>query len=274
MSKPSAAAPRVSGPWLRGFRWYVKKYLRKSFHTVCLAEPVPATTPTDAPLVVYLNHASWWDPLVAMHLSTVQTPGRTLFAPFDAKALDRYPVFQKLGFFGVDQETRRGAAQFLQTARAVLEQPNASIWMTPEGRFVDPRDQGADFRPGLAHLVENLARNGSNAYIQPLAIEYTFWEERLPEVLCLLGTPIRAADHAGLDKGAWDELLHDRLRVAQQDLAARSIAREVGAFRVLLGGKEGVGGFYESIRWLKAKLTGVPYRAAHSEKLTGPSVRN
>lgn len=272
MPKPSPAAPRVSRPILGWFRWYVRRYLRKAFHTVCLAEPGPPSLPHDAPLIVYLNHAAWWDPLTSILLSELVTPGRTLYAPFDAEALARYPIFGKLGFFGVDQTSRRGAAQFLQTARAILDEPGGSLWMTPEGRFVDPRHAGADFEPGLAHVAASLAREGREAYALPLAMEYAFWEEKQPEALCQFGEPIRLGDHKGLDKPAWNELLQQRLRDSQAELARKSIERNTAAFRVLVGGAEGVGGFYESMRWLKAKATGQRYRKAHSDKLSGDAL--
>ncbi|TWU00364.1 Acyltransferase [Botrimarina colliarenosi] len=262
----SDAPPRVSAFWLRWFRWYLRRYLRKSFHAVAVGGPEPAI-PRDAPLVVYLNHASWWDPLVAMHLAERITPARTLYAPFDAAALARYPIFEKLGFFGVEQQTRRGAAQFLRTARSVFATPDTSIWMTPEGRFVDPREEAPAFQPGLAHLVADLAERAPDAVVLPLAIEYVFWEERLPEALVWFGEPVRLREsRGGLDKAGWDDLLRARLRAAQGELAARSIARDASAFRVVLGGTAGVGGAYEPARWLHAKLTGQAYRAAHSEK--------
>lgn len=265
LKKTDNASPRVS-PWLVGwFRWYVRRYLRKSFHVVGVGGP-PPVVPADAPLVVYVNHASWWDPLVAMLLCERLTPGRTLYAPFDAKALAQYPIFERLGFFGVDQASRRGAAQFLKAARGVLADPACSLWMTPEGRFVDPRDRTAAFRPGLAHLAEDLAGSAPEARFLPIALEYVFWEERLPEALVWCGEPVRVGDHPALDKPAWDGLLTDRLRSAQAVLAERSIARDAAAFRVLVGGSAGVGGFYEPARWLYSKVRGKPYRAAHSDK--------
>lgn len=268
-STESDDGPKVSPRLLWGFQWYARRYLRKSFHTVSIAEPLPEPPPLEAPLIVYLNHAAWWDPLVAVHLAQVLTPERTLYAPFDSEALKRYPVFEKLGFFGVEQGSRRGAAQFLKTGRRVLQKSGASLWMTPEGRFVDPREREAAFEPGLAHLAHRLAADARGAVLWPLAIEYPFWEERLPEALCSCGEPIAADEHKSLDKSAWDALLVDRLRQAQQTLAAKSIARETDGWRVLLGGAEGVGGLYERVRWMHAKLTGQPYRAAHGEKLTG-----
>ncbi|MEQ8847941.1 lysophospholipid acyltransferase family protein [Botrimarina sp.] len=276
MPRPPHAAPkpRVSRRVLACFRWYTRRYLRRAFHSVAIARPGPEP-PRDGPLVVYLNHASWWDPLVAMRLAEVVAPDRTLYAPFDAEALQRYPVFEKLGFFPVQQGTRRGAAQFLSVAREVLEEPRASLWVTPEGGFVDPRDRAARLEPGLAHLADRLAAEGRDAWLWPLAIEYPFWEERLPEALCQFGEPIAVSSFEGLGKAGWNTLLADRLRDTQRALEARSLRRNPSEWRVVLGGAEGVGGVYESVRWLKAKLTGRSYRAAHGEKLSrGPTTTN
>ena len=265
MNQP--AAPKVSRRILGWFRWYIRRFpLRKSFHTVCVAGNPPSVSGAER-LVVFLNHSSWWDPLTAMFLAERLLPERTLYAPFDEEALRRYPIFEKLGFFGVDQTSRRGAVQFLQTARAVLDQPGASLWMTPEGRFVDVRDVAVGFEPGLAHLAERLVGDERGAVFLPLAIEYAFWEERLPEALCRFGEPIRLSEHAGADKPAWDRILRERLRETQHELAELSIQRNGEAFRVLLGGEAGVGGAYEPFRWLNAKLRGWRYRAAHGDKL-------
>lgn len=265
VAKRTESPPKVSPRVLRAFRWYTRRNLRSAFHTVSLSETTPAA-PTSDPLIVYLNHASWWDPLVAMQLARLVAPERTLYAPFDAEALARYPIFERLGFFPVDQGSQTGAAQFLRTARAVLEEPDASLWLTPEGRFVDQRDHTAVFEPGLAHLIESLSSAGRRATLWPLAIEYAFWEERLPEALCSFGEPISLSDYPGLDKPAWRELLQERLRSAQRELAEKSHRRDPAEWRMLIGGSEGVGGPYEAIRWLKAKLTGQTYRAAHSDR--------
>ncbi|TWT43146.1 lysophospholipid acyltransferase family protein [Botrimarina hoheduenensis] len=275
-TKSIDATPRVS-PWLLGwFRWYLRGYLPRGLHSLCVATDSPLEVADETPLIVFLNHASWWDPVVSIHLSAVESPGRTIYAPFDEAALERYPIFERLGFFGVDQTSRRGAAQFLRTTRAVLGVHGASVWMTPEGRFVDPRDDTAPFEPGLAHLAHHLATSHDQALrqtvLRPLAIEYPLWEERLPECLCRWGKEIRVADHAGLSKAEWNTLLEEQLRSTQRRLAEISLARDPAAFRVLLGGSEGVGGLYERFRRTLAWLRGQPYRAAHGEKLRKPQV--
>jgi 1-acyl-sn-glycerol-3-phosphate acyltransferase len=261
----AAADFRRPSPAILGwFQWYINWYLRKNFHAIAMHGEPPVAASADEPLVVFANHSSWWDPLTAMWLCRRFFPGRTLYAPIDAEALASYPIFEKLGFYGVDQSHRRGAAAFLETSHAILATPGASIWITPEGRFCDDRDTSAEFRPGLAHLVEQMDRG----IVLPLAMEYTFWEERAAEVLVKFGEPIDRAAASVQTKADWNHQLHQALRRTQAELADASLHRRTDEFTVVLGGRAGVGGIYEWIRKGAARLRGREYRAAHSNKLT------
>ncbi|MEN1680028.1 MAG: lysophospholipid acyltransferase family protein [Planctomycetota bacterium] len=267
---PSTAPPAVANysPWLAGwFQWYLRRMLRKQFHSVAVCrDPRPSVGEGDR-LVVYLNHAAWWDPLVGLAVAERFFPGRIVIAPFEAEAMRQYPLFDRLGFFGVDKTSRRGAVDFLRTAMAALEQPATSLWLTPEGRFADPRD-APGFEPGLAHLAAKLAAAGEPAAIVPLAVEYPFWEESRPELLVRFGDAIRLpGEDQPSDKDAWRELLEARLRDAQSQLARVSIGRQTEELEVILGGDAGVGGAYEAFRKAAYRLTGRDYRATHGEKL-------
>lgn len=56
--------------WLiRGFRRYCTRYVRKHFHAVRLSRSGAALPNTDEPILVVLNHSSWWDPLIGIVLS-------------------------------------------------------------------------------------------------------------------------------------------------------------------------------------------------------------
>src|SRR5271168_2379987 len=91
---PSDASPPVlerRSPWLvRLFTRHVELfYLARNFHAVrlsrsCRPGPVP-----DGPLIIVLNHPSWWDPLVGLLLAEL-FPDRAHYAPMDANALGRY----------------------------------------------------------------------------------------------------------------------------------------------------------------------------------------
>ena len=131
-------APARSDVLCRWFRWWVRGYLRKHFHAVRLARGTCPDVPADWPLIVVLNHPSWWDPLIGTMLA-VHFPEHAHYAPMEANALRGYSLFDKLGFYGVDPGTQRGAVAFLRTTTAILSRPRSAVWITAEGRFTDPR---------------------------------------------------------------------------------------------------------------------------------------
>ena len=244
----SRQLPPVSRTFGWCFHQYLPRYVGKSFHTVSLLKRDGSACPKVAggPLIVALNHPSWWDPLMGLLINRHCFPDRQFRAPIDAAMLQRYGIFRSLGFFGVEQQSVAGAREFLSVGAAVAASGADVLWVPPEGRFADVRDD-AEFEPGLGHLLSKL----DHGTLLVLAAEYPFWEERLPEALAAFGVPIVIGDHVGLDKNGWTDIVRRQLRETQSELAAASIARDVGAFEPLLSGGAGVGGFYDLARRFK-----------------------
>ncbi len=258
-----AQAPDISPALLGWFRRYAERYLARHFHAIRLARAGfdPAELPAGRPLVVYLNHPAWWDPLLGLALAFERFGKRRHYAPIDATALVRYRLLGRLGFFPVELGTRRGATGFLATARAILDDPDAAIWMTPGGRFADPRERPVELQSGLGHLAAKVPA----AIFLPLAVEYPFWEERTPEALVRFGEPLDASE-ARLGPGDWTALLAERLTATQDALAVDAIARDPARFETLARGKTGVGGAYDAWRRLTARLRGERFDPRHGRK--------
>ncbi|GAB4133832.1 MAG: lysophospholipid acyltransferase family protein [Thermogutta sp.] len=253
--------PTVS-PWLRSwFRWYARRYIRRHFHALRMG-PLPVNfdeVRTDEPLIVIMNHASWWDPLTAFFLADHFWPNRPVYAPMDAAALRRYPFFRRLGVFGVELGSVAGALTFLRTSLEILRASDSILWLTPQARFADVRERPIIFAPGLAHLVRRLDRGR----ILPLAVEYVFWEERTPEILARFG-PVISAAHLGA--GPPDSLfwrLPWLLQVAMDLLKEDVVARRLDGFETLLSGRVGVGGMYDLWRRLRAAVSGTRFEPHH-----------
>jgi 1-acyl-sn-glycerol-3-phosphate acyltransferase len=277
--------PKVS-PWLlRWFGRYTARYLRRHFSHLWIAGDVPNLD--GRPVIVFANHASWWDPLVCLHLHRHFFAGRPAFAPIDAAALQRYGLLARLGFFPVEQHSAKGAVQFLRAGQAILSDQDAMLWLTPQGEFQDPRVRPVRFKPGLAHLVERLGRDVA---LVPLAIDYFHGVERLPEVAVRFGEPISAAtavrqpltrpsatlspsdcERDGV-KGSCELTRHDPAPVLEQalertqDQLARDVMRRSEVpLASLLSGRTGIGGVYDLWRRAKAKLGGERFVAGHGD---------
>jgi 1-acyl-sn-glycerol-3-phosphate acyltransferase len=174
----------------------------------------------------------------------------------DAAALAHYGLFRRMGAFPVEQGSRRGAAQFLRNSLQVLADPRRVLWITPQGAFTDQRKRPVVFQPGLAALVRRIPR----ATVVPIAIEYTFWDERLPEVLVNVGEPITCRAEEGAAIAAQ---LERSLEQTLDELAALGMARDPKGFRTLLAGASGTGGIYELWQRLRAAVTGREYSGEH-----------
>jgi 1-acyl-sn-glycerol-3-phosphate acyltransferase len=243
------------------FRHIVRRYLRRHFRAVRLAGKLPPLP--DGPLLIYANHGSWWDPMVSFFLAEALWPRRRHYAPMDAAMLRRYRIFTHLGIFPVTQESARGAVEFLRTSAALLE-AGSVVWVTPQGRFVDPQARPLTFKPGLA----SLAMRVRPLTVLPLAIEYTFWDERLPELLLRFGEPIVLPGPLDgtlpRDTAAMDALLIERLEQTMNHLRADAITRSGASFQTLLSGARGSGGIYAVIQRALALVTGRPYQPDHT----------
>ena len=235
------APPPTYRPFVAALaRWYIPRFVRKGFHAVRL-DAQSAIPPVAGPTVIYLNHPSWWDPLLGAVMACRFYPRHKHYCPIDAQSLAQYPIMRKLGFFPVHKNTARGAAEFLQTSRCVLRQNNAILWVTPQGDFVDSLVRPVTLKPGLGHL----ARDIRPITFVPMAVEYIFWQDRLPEALISLGALIKPDLHGDKTPAQWTELLARALEHQQNVLRAKAVLRSGDGFTTLLERQSGVGGIYD-----------------------------
>ena len=250
-------APHISPLVLSFFRYIVRGYFRRHFRAVRVSNPQFLSQQTTGPVIVYANHTAWWDPMVSVLLAQRLLPQRKHYAPMDAVSLDRYAILKRIGIFGVDLNSVRGAARFFRTSLDLLAQGGV-LWITPQGRFADPRERPLVFKPGLAALA---ARCPNGCTLIPLAIEYPFWNERLPETLLQFGEPIHITNQSAQEA---DQLLQSALIKCMQTLEQKSIARDPAAFELLQTGRIGTGGFFQLGQRLKALVLGRKYQPAHT----------
>jgi 1-acyl-sn-glycerol-3-phosphate acyltransferase len=252
------ALVRPSRRLLSLFTVYLHWYVGRHFHAIRVAHAARFAIVT-GPTIVYSNHASWWDPLALILFSRYFLPTSDHYGPMDATALKHYGFMRKLGLFPVEPGSSRGAVQFLRTAEEILSRPGSVLWVTPEGRFTDTRTRPVVFRPGLAALV---ARLGACTLV-PLAAEYTFWDERLPEILICCGQPIKVNDGREHSMEEWNERLCAALAATQDELAALAKLRDPASFETILSGRLGISGVYGGWKRLLALLTGRGYQSSH-----------
>lgn len=233
---PASAAPTSVVPgaydarFVRFFAWYVRRLFRKRFHAFRIAthtRPALAGLANHAgPVIVVMNHSSWWDPLVALMLGHELCPARTGCAPMDARELAKFGILKKLGIFGIDPDDARSLPAM---ARYVQDQfardSRATLWITPQGRFMDAREPIV-LRPGAAAI----AARAKDVRVISLAIEFAFWVDQKPEVFTRLAVvPAPAAPSTA----HWHSAMTQAMQANADALAQLVRARDAAAFEPL-----------------------------------------
>ncbi len=244
---------------MRLFARYCRHYLSRHFHRLHLLERSPLDQFGDVPLLICLNHPSWWDPIVAIYLSQRLFANRLHYGPIAAAGISKYKFFEKLGFFPIDPQTRDGAFRFLQIGRAALATPGCALWVTAQGQFEDVRVRPTKFQTGVGHL----ARSSSGFVMLPLALEYSFWRERTPEAFACFGDPILVDDGGAKTAVEWTSIFARSVEDTQDYLADRVKTGQESQFEELLSGAAGVGGVYDIWRAVKSYARGKRFRAEH-----------
>lgn len=218
------------------FGWYTRRLFRKKFHAVRLAmgsrEVLARHASTDAPLVIAMNHSSWWDPLIAVVLGRSLCPERSACAPIDAAMLAKFGMFKKLGLFGIDPDDARGMTRVLEYVLARFEgDRKPTLWITPQGRFADVRETIA-IRPGVAAIVARAQAGASGpARVLSVAIEYAFWLEQKPEVFLRI---VEVDAPQASSTPHWHRAIEDAMQANATKLAALVRSRDPRAFESLL----------------------------------------
>ncbi|GJD62776.1 hypothetical protein MPEAHAMD_2935 [Methylobacterium frigidaeris] len=258
---PDPVAARSPAIW-RFMGVYFARYVRRHLNALRLAEWGQPPAADDAgPVVIYCNHPAWWDAALIILLAQRFFPAAESYAPFDAAMLARYRIFSRMGAFGVDLDSPRGAAAFMAASRKILERPGRVLWITAQGRFSDVRERPLGLRAGVARLAE-LA---PDALFVPLALDYAFWEERGAEACAAFGPGIPARDLLALPRPDRLARLEADLTATLDRLGADVQSRDPARFTSLLEGRRGVGGVYDAWHRAVAALTGRRFVPGHRE---------
>jgi len=213
---------------------YVDRKVRRAFRGVWLHGTL---RPSDAPVLLYANHTSFWDGF-AMH-ALCRAAGWDGHCMMEEASLARYAFLRRLGAFSIRRGDAASALASLRYATALLAAPARAVVVFPEGVL---RPWTGALAP-LERGVEVLARRSGAACV-PVAIRYRFFEHELPDLLLAVG-----------DAHAPEPLDGFAARLAAQ-MAHVGDARPLADFRLLVPGRRSVMERWDAVRG--AAVAGAP----------------
>lgn len=134
------------------------------------------------PLIIYGNHSSWWDGLIAFHLS--RQANLDSYILMEEKQLEKLFFFRGLGAFSVVREKPRQALESINYAVDLLkEKPECTLWIFPQGEILPNDARPLRFYNGLAHIIEKLDK----CFAVPIAFRYEFLGNFKPDIFVSIG---------------------------------------------------------------------------------------
>jgi 1-acyl-sn-glycerol-3-phosphate acyltransferase len=137
---------------------------------------------SNLPLVLYANHSSWWDGLVAFEIGHAARLDH--FLMMEEKQLKQLFLFRRLGAFSVvRQNPRKSLRSINYTVEILKEKPNRALWIFPQGEILPNDARPLHFYQGLARIVEKTGE----CLAVPVAMRYEFLGEFKPAAFVKIG---------------------------------------------------------------------------------------
>lgn len=248
--------------FIKGFRRYVRRYLAKHFFRFHFkAENFPLDLDEPLPVVVIINHSSWWDVLTAYYLANEVFSFKS-YAVMDEPQLKRYRFFSQVGFYSVDRESGlKGIREFLSYSQKILSEPGTAVWICPQGDFVSNDARPVRFFPGTAHLVKHLKK----CWVLPVALDYELCQEPLPEAFALAGSAVKFDSKENKNVEEINRRLEEELSKRMDQLKELTQKRDFSGFQTLISGKKGIHKLYDLITAIRFWFTGKKFHASHGD---------
>jgi len=168
------------------FSFYVLIILKKHFAKLHLrGEEKIKNIINKYPIIFYMNHSCWWDPIIVFYLSVIRWRLNG-YAIMDIVQLKKYPFFSKFGTFSIDRNNARSALKSIDFAAQILNNGNNAIWIFPQGEMLPSQYRPIRFYTGIARIINKT----SKVQAIPITFHYEFIEEQRPEIFISISEPI------------------------------------------------------------------------------------
>jgi 1-acyl-sn-glycerol-3-phosphate acyltransferase len=211
------------------FAVYNRNLFKRRFNSIQITNV--AVADNKIPQIIYVNHSSWWDGLVAFEISKMLNADS--FIMMEEKQLKKLFLFRLLGAFSIVRENpRRAVASLNYAANLLIENPRRTLWIFPQGKILPNDSRPLNFYRGLARVVEKVGV----CRVVPCAIRYEFLGHYKPDIFVKLGEPeiynrLQNSNSKSLT-AHFETKLIETLDTLKQDIVSGSLAEYQGLFNL------------------------------------------
>lgn len=183
----------------------------------------------NSPLIIYCNHSSWWDGLVAFQIS--YKTGLRSFIMMEEKQLKDLFLFRKLGAFSVVREKPREAMHSIRYAAKILnEDSNSTLWIFPQGEILPNDRRPLKFFNGLSKIIEKTKICETTS----LSMRYEFLSDFKPQIFVKIEKPEEISQAEISDPRKLTEILAARLTANLGKLKNDIIEQKLSEYESIL----------------------------------------
>lgn len=180
-------------------------------------------------MIIYCNHSSWWDGLIAFQIS--REVRLESFVMMEEKQLKKLSLFRRLGAFSVVRENPRGAFKSINYASRILkENSTRTLWIFPQGEILPNDWRPLKFYGGITKIIEKVG----NCYVASLSMRYEFLGEFKPKIFVKIEEPEVISVTEDFNAKSLPERLSARLTENLDKLKSDVIHQNFSAYKSIL----------------------------------------
>lgn len=228
--------PARKSAWFeRVFAAYNRNLLRRRFERLRVAGLQPISErPEGVPLILYANHSSWWDGLIAFELGRAAALDQ--YVLMEERQLASHPLFRRLGAFSVSRERPREAYRSIEYASRLLVDEakrgrGRALWIFPQGASLRNDVRPLKLYSGAARIIERVG----DVHAVPVAVRYEFLDDFRPEAFVRFGAHQRFVAESSQHHRRTTERLAETLTRTLDQLRADVLEGRFGDYEELVG---------------------------------------
>ncbi len=211
------------------FARYNRNLIKRRFHSVQVSGlDFLREKNAEIPFIVYGNHSSWWDGLVAFEIFRQEK--LDAFFMMEEKQLKNLFLFQRLGAFSIVRENGREAVKSINYSAELLKKSSRTLLIFPQGEIVSNDARPIKFYNGLSRIIEKIGE----VYAVPIAMRYEFLGEFKPQIFVKIGLPELIKTDGNFNAKEKTAIFAERLTTNLDKLKSDIINKDLNSFEKII----------------------------------------